>query len=360
MQRDVRLTTNAKRKARRLEVLYTDIVACVSVGQRFTRENRRKPNRPLTLSTDHCIAVLYDNADAHTALVIDVNPIREYRLNRNEPPHILLENFKYVKRKVHTASVNIPRFNPTQVIRWGPHRNAKQIICMKEIFSIIDDPNCRYLMRTQNVENIDDCHLQRTSAYRMACDYMEDPQGLINETVVLDLCRQWGRMCPTCSSPMQLGGGSSTAWADIVCTQCNTFIEVKTKNHLPRNGDFINGGSYRWFHAQANVSVRHYVAVVPRNGTHVGLYRIMRCVQKVDDKFLAHVNDEHWTGIEPSLKSKIQVHAHNAEWLAIQNPQLTREEMRNIAQRQIQTVFGKAHARKIQRTWRRWRQYNTQ
>ena len=96
----------------------------------------------------------------------------------------------------------------------------------------------------------------------------EGPFGLLNEPWVPRNLRDNGFCCLNCGNGLEPGGGASTAWADVLCSSatCNTFFEVKTRNRRNpemRRGYYIeHGGSHRWFHAQRNGGVRHYLIYV--------------------------------------------------------------------------------------------------
>ena len=113
----------------------------------------------------------------------------------------------------------------------------------------------------------------------------------------------------------------------------------------------LRGGSYRWFQAQKNAGIQHYVIVVPRAGGAVNMYRISNCEERVDGKFIAYYNDGDVFNVEPSLRSWMNLESC-VELFRIDHSRVREERYRTIANEQMNYVFGN-YARMIQRRWRR-------
>ena len=71
---------------------------------------------------------------------------------------------------------------------------------------------------------------KKCSFYEKCSDCMSSQEGLCNEAYVLGMLRSSGFQCPECgNTDFRAGGGSAMSWSDIVCSQCPTFLELKTK-----------------------------------------------------------------------------------------------------------------------------------
>ena len=353
-------------------------------GFRRLETQREMHRSPSILRVYNSIYIRQTTDDPPT--IVDVYPFKG--VTTNNPAE--LEN---VWKTVAQAFITIPRFAFDQLRMWT-HQNAQRIILDNEIDAVVTDPECRYIHdRPDDNFTVADCVLRRESAYRIACDYLfsdgvgstreraivqrdrrgriilDDhgdpiqttervgPLGLVNEPWVLNQLNRNGFRCPTCGGGLVLGGGASTAWADLLCMHCPTFFEVKTRSRREprRKGQTYvdDGGSHRWFHAQRQAGVRHFLIYIPKYGGPVHLYRIVACNFRIDSKFLAYFNHKAETGIEPSLRSSLLM--ERVEQLFIAHTSVPREaESAETADQALAAYFAH-HAIPFQRAWRRSR-----
>ena len=276
----------------------------------------------------------------------------------------------YVCKAIYRTINTIPRFDPAQVKTMDIYPNVEAAMCQHEIQSVLQSPGTWYELAIEKPKNILECLLIRRSPYRTACNYLGfkdvtkkngSPLGLLHEAFILRQCVRYGIGCPRCGGRLALGGGSSTAWADIVCTACPTYIEVKTRGRekmrrlaeLEVRGQPVtdDGGSHRWFHAQRNEGIEHFAIIVPKDGGMVNIGRITRCVEKVDAKFLAALNLNRPERVLPTLKSTMEL-GPPTPLFEIDDSKQRQQLYRKTAKTQIKKTFG-AYARKIQNAWRK-------
>ena len=350
------LTKKARQRLIKFEFHENEILQAIHQGVRFALRRRNIPRRRFAHESigkrhENVGIIYFTDVDARY-VVIDVFPAK-YRCDIQDFWRVH-DNNRALKRRIFQTLTNIPQtieVVPPVTMQDGP--GVEVFTCRQEIFEVINDNDCRYTMtpHTPQSTDLNEYHLSRQSAFRMAEDFMREPLGLLHESHVLRLCNLHGIMCPTCGQRLALGGGSGTAWADLVCTSCPTYIEIKTKDRLRERLNVLRGGSYRWFQAQKNAGIQHYVIVVLRTGGTVNMYRISNCEERVDDKFLAYYNDGDRVNVEPSLRSWMKLE-DRVELFDIDHSREREERYRAIANEQMNYVFGN-YATMIQRRWRR-------
>ena len=313
----------------------------------------------------HSILKIYKNTMSrfvpvdHGFKAIDLRPIKLIPTNN-------LSIVEKVWKEIQYAYNNIPNFNFNQLKLWiDDYTHTEKILLINEIHDVVQDKNNRYnLVRMPKHTPVEQQRLEKVSAYRKACDFLNrtcvqraiegrGPTGLLNEAYALKRLRDIGFNCPHCGGQLMLGGGCSTAWADIACSRCPTFIEVKTRFRDLRGQDGtydLEGGSFRWFHAQRNAGVRHYVIVIPKRGGDVWIYKPIVCNFLVDDKFFAYFNHMEETGLRPTLRTKLRMERIEILFTA-DNSRRRERRGATLAKKAIQRYFY-INANKIIKLWK--------
>lgn len=234
---------------------------------------------------------------------------------------------------------------------WIPDDNAVPTILANEIHHLLhvdEDPHFDANFRARSYN---ECTLERRSVYRTVEDYLSQPLGLCAEPLV------WLNLgnfkCPVCnSSDIRLGGGSSAAWADLVC-RCRTLFEVKTVGRgmmsmVRRNQ--MRGGSYKYFKAQEREGMKHYMIIVPKDGGDVLLKKIKYVNPKVDAKFMCYYKHapEH-----ASLRSHVVLCSGNRVLYTGDDLRDYDEVCKGVAKKLLRLSFS-GFARTIQRALRRY------
>ncbi len=231
---------------------------------------------------------------------------------------------------------------------WIPDSNAVPTILVGEIHYLLHVKKDPYYNANIRAKTYDECTLERQSIYRTAQDYMERPLGLCAEPVVWENLTKNGFQCPECASTdIRLGGGSGSAWADIVCT-CGTLLEVKTVNRnvmkmVQRNK--MRGGNYKYFKAQRRNGTTHYMIIVPKEGGDVILKKIQYVNPRIDAKLLSF---HKYAPEHASLKSNAVLRRESITLYKGENLLDYGEECKILAEKLLKLAFAR-YARTIQR-----------
>ena len=235
---------------------------------------------------------------------------------------------------------------------WIPDHNAVPTILVNEIHHLLHvdkDPHFDANIRAKTYE---ECTLERRSLYRTAKDYMDYPLGLCAEPLVWTNLTNRSFRCPECgSTDIRLGGGSGSAWADIVCT-CGSLFEIKTVNHRVMkmlNRNQMRGGSYKYFQAQRRNGTKHYMIVVPKEGGSVILKKVKYIQPKIDARLMSF---HKYAPEHASLKSHVVLKKQSRTLYMGENLWDYDMECREVAQRLLRLAFAR-YARTIQRFFKR-------
>lgn len=236
---------------------------------------------------------------------------------------------------------------------WIPDSNAVPTILVGELHHILHVNKDPYYEANIRARTYDDCTLERKSVYRTAQDYMEQPLGLCVEPLVWKNLKKNEFQCPECrSTQMKLGGGSGSAWADIVCT-CGTLFEIKTVNRfvmkmVQRNQ--MRGGSYKYFQAQRRNGTTHYMIIVPKEGGDVIVKKIKYVQPKIDARLLSF---HKYAPEQATLKSHVILKKHTEYPYVGVNLQGYDEDCKLIAQKLHKLAFAR-YARTLQRFFKKY------
>lgn len=234
---------------------------------------------------------------------------------------------------------------------WIPDSNAVPTILVGELHHILHVKKDPYYKANIRARTYDDCTLERRSIYRTAQDYLEQPLGLCAEPLVWENLTNNGFQCPECrSTRLKLGGGSGSAWADIVCT-CGTLFEIKTVNRfvmkmVQRNQ--MRGGSYKYFQAQRRNGTIHYMIIVPKEGGDVIVKKIKYVQPKIDARLLSF---HKYAPEQATLKSHVILEKRTKYPYVGGNLQEYDEDCKIIAQKLLKLAFAR-YARTLQRFFR--------
>lgn len=256
---------------------------------------------------------------------------------------------KLVEQFVHDLAAVQGELSPLET--WIPDENAVPTILANEVHHLLhvdDDPHFDANFRARSYY---ECTLERRSIYRTVEDYLSEPLGLCAEPLV------WSNLgnfrCPVCnSSDIRLGGGSSTAWADLVC-RCQTLFEVKTVGRgmmrMVRKNQ-MRGGSYKYFKAQERNGMKHYMIIVPKDGGDVLLKKIKYVNPKVDAKFMCFYKHapEH-----ASLRSHVVLYGGNQVVYTGDDLRDYNAHCKRVAKKLVQLSCSR-FARTIQRFFKRY------
>lgn len=206
--------------------------------------------------------------------------------------------FKTVGRFIKTLKTDIPRFSLSdiKVSEHPPVSTGETYVIQthlsNEMEFIFNDEN-RYSVESKGKfweKDFDNFYLKKLSTYRMVEEWMKHPIGLAAEVWVANK----SFACPECGKhALVLSGGSSAAWADLHCSECkDVFIELKTKKEkairrIVREKK-MTAGSYRWYKAQDNLGVKHYIYLLPKDGGNIYQFKIKSAIHAVDNKFCAY------------------------------------------------------------------------
>jgi len=246
---------------------------------------------------------------------------------------------------------DIPKFEMSDVRVTKPDINSHLIGEMEIIFN---DDN-RYSVECSGNfwdKNFDNFYLKKLSTYRMVQEWMAHPIGLSAEVWMASKSFK----CPEChKSNLTLSGGSNAAWADLHCQECkNVFVELKTKSskairRIIRQKN-MSAGSYRWFKAQENEGIRHYIVLLPKDGGNIYQCKIRRASATVDGKLCAYLKGAPG---KATLRTSIDL---GSPKIIGKSDRVTMSTVENqgavVVKDWIAVKFGH-YARKIQRLYKR-------
>jgi len=263
--------------------------------------------------------------------------------------------FKTIGQFIKTLKNDVPRFSLSDI---SASEHVIQTHLSNEMESIFNDKN-RYSVESTGEfweKDFDSFYLKKLSTYRMVQEWMKHPIGLAAEVWVSNQ----SFACPECGEhALVLSGGSSAAWADLHCSECkDVFVELKTKKEkairrIVRDKK-MTAGSYRWYKAQDNIGVKHYMVLLPKDGGNIYQFKIKSAIHTIDNKFCAYWKyaTEHTT-LRSALKLESPKILGRSSMGVLNQVEQTGKK---VVEDWMSIKFG-GYAKKIQRAYKKYRLY---